>query len=59
MKVKIQGSTLIIELPMQKAPPPSKSGKSRIVAGTGGFADTGVLVSGKPLRVAVNATIAP
>ena len=35
----------------------SKGGKMHLVASTGGFQTTPVLINGKPLRIAVNAGI--
>jgi len=57
MKVSIEKGELVIRLPVAKSPAPSKSGKTRLVATTGGFVDAGAQISGHPLRVAVNATI--
>ena len=57
MKVSIEKNEIVIRLPVAKNPAPSKSGKTRLVATTGGFVDAGAQISGHPLRVAVNATI--
>lgn len=51
--------TLNIAIPMAENPQLSTSGKTRIVATTNGFAATPVMVDGKVVRVAINATIAP
>lgn len=56
MEVKIEGKNLHIIIPLQKAET-SKSGKSRIVAGTGGFTKTTAQVEGKQVSVSVNAII--
>lgn len=56
MSATIKNGKLIIELPLQ-TPTPSKSGKSNIVASTGGFASTTATVNGKPVKIAVNAII--
>jgi hypothetical protein len=56
MKATVNGKTLTIEIPLQK-PTPSKSGKSQIVASTGGFTATTATVDGKPVRLSVNAII--
>lgn len=56
MSVSIKNGKLVIELPIQE-PTPSKSGKSQIVASTGGFTSTTATVKGKPVRIAVNAII--
>jgi hypothetical protein len=49
-------AVLCIEIPMH-APTPSASGKSLVVASTGGNMATGVLQDGKPIIVGVNAYI--
>lgn len=46
---------IIITLPISKRA--SKTGKSTIVAGTGGFAATTATIDGKPVKVSVNAII--
>ena len=47
---------LVLTLPMQ-SPAPSKSGKTMIVATTGGFVPTAAEVNGAQVSVSVNATI--
>lgn len=57
MKARIQGSTLVIEIEMQK-PSLSASGKTMVIASSRGnvvFPD--VLIEGKPLTVGLNAYI--
>jgi len=49
--------TVKFELPLQ-ALIPSKSGKSRIVATTGGNKACGLVIDGKPVIVGINAYIA-
>lgn len=56
MSAEVKGKTLVLTIPLQK-PTPSKSGKSMIVASTGGFTSTTAIVDGKPVRIAVNAII--
>ena len=56
MKTTIKGNTLFLEIPLQ-APVLSKSGKSHIVATTGGFKAADTTYKGKPLKIAVNAII--
>jgi hypothetical protein len=56
MKTTIKGKTLFLEIPLQK-PTLSKTGKSHIVASTGGFKPTTAMIDGKPLKIAVNAII--
>lgn len=58
MKVEVTKTELIIRMPIAKNPPLSKSQKSLLVASTGGFVAGGTF-QGKPLRIAVNATVAP
>lgn len=55
---KIDGMDhIVITLPIDKKT--SQSGKSIIIAGTGGFASAGVSYDGKPVSIAVNATVKP
>lgn len=56
MKAEIKGNTLIITLPLQE-PKASSSGKTMIIAGTGGFAATDVQHKGKAVKISVNAII--
>ena len=56
MKVKVEGSKLTIELDITPGSV-SKSGKTLVVATTGGFVKTGEVVGGKPLSIAVNAIV--
>ena len=57
MTAKIENNQLIITLPLLDKPTPSTSGKSLVVAGTGGFTQTSATVQGKPVKVSVNAII--
>ncbi len=57
MSATIKNGKLIIELPLHPTPKDSKTGKSKIVAGTGGFATTTAVDNGKPVRISVNAII--
>lgn len=59
MKTEITKTEIIFRIPRAKTPRPSASGKSLLVASTGGFVDSGAVIDGKPLRVAFNAVIAP
>ncbi|MEO7403518.1 MAG: hypothetical protein ABIU95_07595 [Burkholderiales bacterium] len=56
MQVKIENGNLVISLPMQ-TPSPSSSGKTLIVATSGGNKDTDVMINGKNVTVGVNAYI--
>lgn len=57
MNAVIKDGNLIITLPLLPKPTLSASGKSRMVAGTGGFTMTQVQVEGQPVKVSVNAII--
>lgn len=57
MNAKIEGNNLVITIPMQ-APRPSASGKTLVVATTGGNKATSAIVDGKPITIGVNAYIA-
>lgn len=58
MEAKIEGGYLIIKIPANtQNPPPSASGKTRIVASTSGNVATTVQVQGKPLVIGLNAYI--
>jgi len=56
MNAQIKDNKLVITLDLQK-PAPSKSGKTLVVAGTGGFVPTTAQVDGKPVKISVNAII--
>ena len=56
MEVTKKGKNLLIEIALEK-PRISASGKTLLVATSGGFKSTGVTVAGKPVSVVVNATI--
>ncbi len=53
----IQNGKLVIELPLASTPRLSSTGKTFVVAGTGGFAKTDASVGGKPISISVNAII--
>jgi hypothetical protein len=55
--VKIEGSELVIRIPMQ-TPAPSFSGKTLVVATTRGNIKTGAMVGGKEIVIGVNAYVA-
>lgn len=60
MNCKIEGSNLVLTVPLNPKPyPPSSTGKTRIVATTHGSQPTGVHVDGKPITVSLNAYIKP
>lgn len=56
MKAEIKDNNLIITLPI--APRTSKSGKSLVIASTGGNITVGLEYEGKPVIIGVNAYIA-
>lgn len=58
MKAEIKGTDLVITIPMQK-PTPSASGKTLVVATSGGNQPTSATVEGKVVIVGVNAYIRP
>lgn len=57
MQVSIENGVLIIKIPVQDPPRPSASGKTLIVATSGGNQATAALVNGKPVIVGLNAYI--
>ncbi len=56
VEAKIENNELVIRIPLEK-PKPSSSGKTLIVASTGGNIQTGIEISGKPVFVGLNAYI--
>lgn len=56
MKAEVKGNNLIVTIPLE-TPHPSSTGKTKIVAGSGGFKQTEAKVDGKTVSVAINATI--
>jgi hypothetical protein len=57
MSTTIENGQLVIRLPLASEPRPSSTGKTFVIAGTGGFAKTGATIGGKPVSISVNATI--
>jgi hypothetical protein len=57
MKARIMNGVLTIEIPLQ-TPTPSKTGKTLIVASTGGFTVTTAEVDGKQVSINLNAFVA-
>lgn len=55
MKVEIIGSNLVITAPINKVP--SKSGKSILVASSGGNKETACEIDGKRITVGLNAYV--
>jgi len=58
MEAKIENGHLLISIPLI-APRPSASGKTLVVATTGGNTPTTATVNGKPVIVGINAYIKP
>lgn len=56
MEAKIENNELVIRIPLEK-PKPSSSGKTLIVASTGGNYQTNLEIDGKPVFVGLNAYI--
>jgi len=56
MEAKLENNELVIRIPLEK-PKLSSSGKTLIVASTGGNVQTAVEVNGKPVFVGLNAYI--
>ena len=57
LKVTVEGDYLVIRIPAAKNPPPSKSGKSLMVASTQGIKRTGCQFNGAELSLGLNAFI--
>lgn len=57
MVVTLEKDTLVIRLPLLKESKPSKTGKTVVVATSGGNQVTTVSIKGKPLIVGVNAYV--
>lgn len=58
MKVEIKDGQMIITIDLEKSPRASKSGKTKVVATTGGFKVSDAEIYGQKIAVSVNATIA-
>jgi len=56
MDAKIENNELVIRIPLEK-PHASTSGKTLIVASTGGNVQTDIKIDGKPVFVGLNAYI--
>jgi len=57
MKATVKDGKLIIEIDLEK-PHPSRTGKTLVVASSYGIVETEAKVSGKPVKVGLNAFIA-
>lgn len=58
MQVTIEGNELVIRISMLDAPTKSKSGKTMLVATSGGNIVSDAMVNGKPITIGLNAYIA-
>lgn len=59
MKASINKGILTIEIPVNATPTLSSSGKTLIVASSGGNIATTATVNGKPVTIGLNAYIKP
>jgi hypothetical protein len=59
MKVTIEKNELVIRIGLNEAAPLSSTGKTRVIASTGGFTTTDVAFKGQPVKVNLTATIPP
>ena len=57
MNVTIEGKELVIRIPLETPPRPSKSGKTMIVATSSGSVTTSATVDGKQVIIGLNAFI--
>jgi hypothetical protein len=57
MQVNVEGNELVIRIPLLPEPTRSKSGKTLLVATSGGSVVTEATVNGKPVTVGLNAYI--
>lgn len=57
MQAKIEGKELVIRIPVNDPLPPSKTGKTLVVASSQGNKETDVLVNGCKVIVGLNAYI--
>lgn len=58
MQATIKNNKLIVEIDLQQ-PKPSASGKTLVVATSGGNITTSATVNGKPVTIGLNAYIKP
>ena len=57
MTVTIEGNELVIRIPVNPNPTPSKSDKTLIVASSHGPVTTDCMIDGKPVVVGLNAYV--
>ena len=58
MEIKIEGDKLHLTIPINKPLVPSKSGKSILVASSGGNKPTAAIIDGKNVTIGLNCYIA-
>ena len=59
MKAEIVNGELVVRIPVNDPPRPSASGKTLIVATSGGNKATTAVVNGQPLVIGLNAYVKP
>ena len=59
METTLENGILTIQIPVNDPPRPSSSGKTLIVATSGGNQPTTATVNGKPVTIGLNAYIKP
>lgn len=59
MKAEIVNGELVVRIPVNDPPRPSASGKTLIVATSGGNKATAAIVNGQPVVIGLNAYIKP
>jgi hypothetical protein len=57
MQVEIKDGNLVISIPVNNPMPLSKTGKSKLVASTGGNLVTAIQIDGKPVKIGLNAFV--
>jgi len=57
MHATIENGELVVRIPVNDPPSPSKSGKTLIVASSGGNRATAAVVDGQPVVIGLNAYI--
>jgi len=58
-KLSADSTKLIITIDLNQKPEPSTSGKTLVVASSGGFTKTAAKFKGKEISVSLNATVKP
>lgn len=58
IKATVKGNVLLLEVPLCNPPRPSSSGKTLLVATTGGNVTLDLQIGGKPVKLGLNAYVA-